>query len=31
MPNPFNEFFGVGASLRATGLAARKARMDGGG
>ena len=31
MPNPFNEFFGVGASLRATGLAARKARMDAGG
>ena len=30
MPNPFNEFFGVGASLRATGLAARKARMDAG-
>ena len=31
MPNPFNEFFGVGASLRATGLAARKARMDADG
>ena len=27
MPNPFNEFFGVGASLRAAGMAARKARM----